>query len=105
MSDDRDDADDAKLARGLVLRTDRVADCLVLEVLPRGRGIDDDRIPCGTIRVLSLAPGSSSVAVVAGDTPYWGGSAVLDLVFKNGFDSNSTLADLELSAPTVAAPQ
>lgn len=40
----------------------------------------------GTIRVLSLAPGSSSVAIVAGTTPYWGGGAGNDVIFKNGFD-------------------
>lgn len=40
----------------------------------------------GTIRVLNVAPGSSSVAVVAGTTPYWGGGTSDDAIFKNGFD-------------------
>ena len=40
----------------------------------------------GNIRIVGVAPGSSSTLLVAGDTPYWGGGAASDLVFKNGFD-------------------
>lgn len=40
----------------------------------------------GMIRVVNVAAGSSSVAVVAGDTPYWGGGGSDDVVFRNGFD-------------------
>lgn len=39
----------------------------------------------GNIRIVGVAPGSSSTLLVAGDTPYWGGGSV-DVVFKNGFD-------------------
>ena len=43
----------------------------------------------GTIRILGIAPGSNSTALVAGDMPYWGGTANnggTDSIFRNGFD-------------------
>ena len=39
----------------------------------------------GMIRVLDIAPGSSSVPIVAGDTPYWGGNGG-DPIYRNGFE-------------------
>lgn len=41
----------------------------------------------GIIRILDVAPGSSSTVLVAGDMPYWGGDGGSnDFIFRNGFD-------------------
>jgi len=40
----------------------------------------------GYIRLLDVAPGASSVQLVAGTTPYWGGGGGTDVVFRNGFE-------------------